>query len=912
MKSNWEQLNEQDRAAFQAVHAFLSVNGRLEDRATIDWALHLKPNDIIKRLALLQLIDNHPNGRNMKEPWGSAWRLIEESWSKPLIENPAGVGAYSAQHRLRAGDRSWPLIKTIVDLVAPRLKVDIFSRLHYQEPSKHKRPKKITDLFSISLSSGETFDPEILELGTLVDQSFLVSLAIALDAAVMDGLNIARRMGWEYECQLWRLGEIHRVYYVPVDERANDKHEPDEFHNGIAPSTKLLHAVVKRLADLDYVKANEFVTRWKITNSIVHLRLWAALSQDSRITPANEVCAMLLSLDDKRFWNLYDYPEIAELRAKRFGEFDIHGQSELTARIRKLPPRNYWPKKFNGDPLRKARIYWAIRELKRIQIAGAPLLRDDAIWLNKNIHDFPELAQMARLDEGFLDVPKATLYEMKADNRYDMLGGEERLRALETALSSTNDGWRDNISGSASAWIGQLVHSHHILNDLESIPDGGGPFPRVWQRFGWTYSSESKPDGPDRNLYMEATRVLSLLEKLPEATIRSAIDGITHWFSAWQNQIIGLPQGINVWLKLWPIAVEATNVKTPVEENVILNTVARSTDDEPRDLDTLNTPVGRLVGVFLAACPALKVGDLPFEDDNTHKRMRDAIESSIGPAGLIVKYRLIESLHYFLRADSEWTKNNLISSLLPDTSDARVLWRAVSHRTRFLDELKIIGLPMVDRAIDPRINRKIRQSLIFSLIIESLHALNQNRDPAVPFIRITQMIRSLDDEVRAYAAEAIQRFVRDLSTPNDKQTSQSAVHLFQTAAKPFLQKVWPQERSLTTPGVSKALADLPATAHQVFAEVVDTIERFLEPFESWSLLDYGLYGRDHDMEKISIIDNQEKAEALLQLFDRTISTSEGAVIPHDLANALDQIQKIAPRLVHNQVFRRLSTAVRRI
>ena len=174
----------------------------------------------------------------------------------------------------------------------------------------------------------------------MTDRSFLVSLALALDAAVINGLDIARRIGWDGERRLWQLGQLHRVYYVPAAERADGEHEPDEFNRGIAPSVKLLHAVVSRLVDIDISGAVEFVRRWKLTNSPVHLRLWAALSRDSRVTPANEVGAMLLSLDDRRFWNLDDYPEIAELRAKRFGELDPHEQAKLTARIRKRPPRN--------------------------------------------------------------------------------------------------------------------------------------------------------------------------------------------------------------------------------------------------------------------------------------------------------------------------------------------------------------------------------------------------------------------------------------------------------------------------------------------------------------------------------------------------------------------------------------------
>ena len=219
---------------------------------------------------------------------------------------------------------------------------------------------------------------------------------------------------------------------------------------------------------------------------------------------------------------------------------------------------------------------------------------------------------------------------------------------------------------------------------------------------------------------------------------------------------------------------------------------------------------------------------------------------------------------------------------------------------------------MAERASDQRLGRQTRRVLVFSLVIECLHAFRERREPAVPYVRIQQMLRTLDDEVRAYGAEAIQRFVRDISTPHEgQQAPPTPEQLFRSAAVPFLQQVWPQERSLATPGVSRALADLPATAQEAFAEAVDAIERFLVPFECWSMHDYGLYGEEDGMPKLSSIDNHAKAAAFLRLLDLTIGTAEGSVTPHDLADALDQVRRVAPTLAENQVFRRLATAARR-
>ena len=279
---------------------------------------------------------------------------------------------------------------------------------------------------------------------------------------------------------------------------------------------------------------------------------------------------------------------------------------------------------------------------------------------------------------------------------------------------------------------------------------------------------------------------------------------------------------------------------------------------------------------------------------------------------------MIQDLPYFWSSDHNWTKEHLIAPLFADDDASLDLWDAIARRTYYSpDVLKLIGDEMAKRATDKRIRRATRRRLVFNLVVKSLHAFREAREPAVPNPRIQQMLRSLDDEHRATAAGAIQRYVRDNSQKRaNNQTPPTAAELFQSAAAPFLRKVWPQERSLATPGVSGALAKLPATSGETFVDAVGAIERFLVPFDGWSMLEYGLYDKDdrkrkQEERKLSIINDEVKARALLRLLDLTVGTSEAAVIPLDLTDALDQIQCVAETLVDSPVFRRLSTAARR-
>lgn len=918
----WAYLDSHDRETFRATVAFL--HKRLAEQETIEWALKLNPRQQIERIAIEELLSN-PGSRDLQEPWATAWRLIEESWSSGNSDRDDGTAIYGIQKRLRAGDRSGAVVAAIVDLVAPRLTVKPIDGWGWNHVKKPRVPKTFEHLLSASLTSGDLIDLNVLELANLTDIPLLTSLATALEAAVVHGLDIARRLGWDGQRRLWQLGDLRRVYYVVPAPRAREDQDsdPDAYHRGIAPSVKLLHAVVARIADLELNAAQPFVQRWRLDGSLVHLRLWAAMSRNSQLTLAGKVADFLLVIDDEEFWDLHVFPEIAELRAKRFRDLDQKSQVAIVERILKTPPRNHWPRKAEAAKVNEARLYWAVRELRRIEVAGGILPEQSKFLLDARLARFADLADMT-IDEGFPEGATVRSVPPNPDDRYNTLEGVARLRALEAALSTSRGGWDDDPANRARDWLQQPEKAALVLGDLETAVNGGEDFPSVWNRFGWAHSPRPTEPAPavQRDLPGEAARVLVLLNQLSNVTLTAAIEGISAWLYAWEKQIVASPLGLPVWLRIWPIAVAATNARPEKAEDEDLSVTARAVEDdrEPMDLDTLNTPAGKLVGVFLAACPSLPPGAQAFPTDSMERQMRDIVIAAEGRSGLIAKHRMIEALPYFLRADRDWAQEQLIAPLLKNDGAALALWRAVARRTHFTEVLKIIGAPMAERANDRRLGRETRRRLVFSLVIESLHAFRQGRDPAVPNPRIQQMLRTLDDEVRASAANAIQQFVRELSAktsgkaPEDGEVQEkpaTAAALFRAAAAPFLREVWPQERSLATPGVSGAFADLPATSGEAFAEAVEAIARFLVPFECWSMVNYGLYGEEGDAKKLAAINDEPKAKALLKLLDLTVGASEGAVIPHDLTDALDQIKSIAPALAESPVFRRLSTAARR-
>jgi hypothetical protein len=885
MRQRWSELDVQGRSAFQTVFAF--VLPRLEDSQALAWAIQLTEKDLAKRIAVLEAVDR--NSRTITEPWRTAWRLIEECWDAGPAPSADGTTAYAVQKRLQQGERSGALVRFIADLVAPRMKLRGSDR-----PARH--PRALHQLLSVRLTSGTCLDPAKLGLATLTEPDFLFSLAHALNAALSQGLDIARRTGWDSKSLNWRLGSLRRVYHVTSGE------DPDRYNTGIAPSAKLLLEVVRRLAALEPNYARIFAAQWHSTASPLHLRLWAALALNPALADAEQVSTTLASLNDVQFWDPHSYPELTELRARRFRDFDGASQSAIATRIRLLPPRRLWRRVPNRAEVDRYREERALLEFRRVLSAGATLIGRNLEWVESRRTSFPEVPDLVPATFGFLLGSSVHSVGSNPDRAYDTLSGEDRLRALNTALSESRRHWDDDPAQRAFDWIREGNNAFSVVRDLETIADAGASYPEVWRILGSTHTrpqSQPPPDG--RNVDEECALVFGLIDRLPDTAARQDIYGIAQWLSEWSGYFN--TGKAPLWLRLWPMAVEETNVRDALRRSEAAR--AAGADDSDIETDTINTPTGHLVGLFLSACPEFRPGDQPFAADPDLRAMRDALLLSTGRARLVTLHRLVEDLPYFLSADREWAEAQLVSVLNSSSPQSVALWNAIARQTRFHDVLPFIGEAMIQQATNFALGRETRDSLVFSLVVECLHAFVQSRPPSVAHHRVQQMLRSVDDESRLQAAYALQRFLSD-----NADSGTAPQDLFVKAVAPFLRDVWPQERSLVTPGISGALAKLPAAAIAIFAQAVATIERFLVPFSCWGLSDYGFLYDDAGTASLEQIDNSETAVALLRLLDLTVGSPEGSVIPSDLSEALQKVRTVAPHLVADRSFRRLSVAAR--
>jgi hypothetical protein len=731
---------------------------------------------------------------------------------------------------------------------------------------------------------------------------FLCELADALEASVRYGIGAIRRFESESP-RTWRLGQLYRVYPVTVSGEDGDEADPDRFNHGIAPSVKLLYLVLTCVATKDPEAVKRVIAGWNTEGSPIFRRLWAALARDASLVSSDVVEKFLATSTDEVFWQLDEFPEVAELRALRFGELSEPGAEEVASRIMRLPPKNQWPSQLRGQKLRQVRCYWALRELKRIQIAGHRMPQKASKWYNENLRDASELQLMSTIDEGFPEGIRVRWSGTKADLTFDALIGVARLDALENALGAERT-FDDNPSGSAYQWLGLRGRLSGLVADFENAPQPGN-YVLVWDALGRARPEDDNDSDAEAKVSL-ATRVLKLISALPVTTLKHSGRGISAWLDAWKAFATNAALLYEVWFQLWPVAVALTNE----DKDVIEFDSAWEDGERGNNIDTLNNPAGHLVGVFLKFTPELKDVPKPFEVEQL-RRMREQIVSAPGRAGLIGQYRLIEHLPWMLAADAEWTRANLVRLVKAGDRRSFILFKALSWRAQFA-AVREIGPEMAAAAVDPRADRATRKAMAWTLVAYVLNCFWQDKDSDVPLPSVQQMLRLCDDEVRAHSANVLKQFVDEVAAGRGEEGAEpvKAELVFEKAISPALITVWPQERSLSTPGVARAFADLPAACASSFAEAVAGVERFIVPFDAWSMLEFGFHGADDGAPKLGRIDGEKKAAAFLQLLDLSVGSGEGAVVPYDLASALDQIQSVAPSLREDQRYRRLAALSR--
>lgn len=859
------------------------LDDRLSDPSVLAWAARLGPERTAEREAVRSAV-SFPH-RDLAEPFRTGWLHVLESWSSSADPD---FRAAEISHGIEAGADPGLFLAEIVDLVTPRLTIDASALFMARRTGP---PTTANDIFYSQLSSHGLYRLDQLGLGALREAHLLAELVDRLEGALIQSLHRARRLS---EATLRSANRVGRVFVLPAGAVEDDEErDPDLYRSGFAPLARLFSEALDRLAEADVGAARSRADRLALLPWPLTRRLWAAAARRSNFIDGETVGQWLASQDDEAFWSIGQFPEVAELRAVRFGDFDTALQAQIEARLLKRPLARLFGTKFDKTVRERLRDEAASTELRRIQAAGHRLSAAARDWLAR----LPASAAMSSPSQ---DLYESDRYVPDAPTPiYALVDGAALIERLDKDLKG-----RLYVEG-RPAMDYVFANSDKVFEQLSAMPEPHR-FPRVWAalasaaRDAWIGVEPGSVDAAKR--LPRAQAMLEALHAQPAGALDQAIDGVSYWIDGVAAALGHDQRFRELWRRLWPAAIQETNGRA-VEDEEERRSVSLG-EDKRLESQALNSSAGRMISAFFTLLPNLKETPSPF-DDRDLRRMRQDLVDATGVARLQGLYRLLTALGYMRQAEQDWADEHLIAPLRAGDGDDLRLWEAISRIGLLpLKTMATIGPNMARVVQGSSLSETVRAGLAERLVLSVLGALNRGEPEPVSLAEVAQMLRLGGDTVRTACARAMARFMEAESVDRPAR--------YERSVKVLLTGAWPLDRAARSPMLSKGLARLPATTGAAFSACVDDVRGLLVPFKAWSLREYGLYAKGETGEpRLAHPNTRAEAIALVTLLDRTIGEQEGAIAPRELDLALQAAVVKAPRLANDSAYRRLLSLARR-
>ena len=877
---------EAERIAAQCVFTFART--RLEEEATITWARRLPTTDHSSQRVLRRLLSRRATrGEPLTEPWYTAWHLIQESWrgSAYFDLDAARLVTFEICKRLERGDRSLALAEKIAEFARPSVRLDDPWQSLNVERAQNARPISWDQLFRAELRTADVSELRRVDLSSVEEVDFLSYLIQCLEGAVDRGVALGSWIHAKENSNVLGLSGPQLVYFVGD----GPDQSMEDVARGIAPSVKLLHAAVERLAEVDPKAASKLVRRWRRMGGFVHRRLWASLARNEQLVTPTELQDALLRSEDREFWLVDRYPELAEVRALRFRDFEPQTQDALLRRLRSGPRGALWPD-VDADRLNAWSLRTAVREVGRIREATGTLPSEVEEWIDAKSAELADLEHEAGAPGADGDGSVGT-EELQLNRDLNAHRGSDLLAELDRQLATEGPFHQ----GPATAWLETEFAT--VLAAMMGQAGQGLDFPHLWKALVQRHlpPGDDSSDPAARDAAATATELLRLVERLDDTTLQAAVSQIVRWWSKWAALIPADGQAHRAWLRLWPHA--ATLVKGRSSNMAFESEMA-------------NTPAGDLGRIAWQFARHLGQ-EKRLSDDPEFGRILAAISNAPGRAKPLGLAYMVCRISWFLHIDQSWAERQLVPALTERSEHSILLWDAFCRLGLSCGIPKILAggaMEITERTEQPGLSTWSRQRLVSSLVLDALASfLQDERKPVVETVQLQQLLRRLDGEMRRVCALELWRCLR-----NRGQKSPGPEGFFRKAVAPFLAQVWPQERDLVSRGVGHFMAGIPAASRGEFVAAVDAVERFLVRGSVRSHIEYGFHGEEDGRPLLEIIlDTEEKAAALLRLLHRTVGSGEHAITPMGLDELLARVRKVAPPLVQRPEFAHLMTLVQR-
>lgn len=805
-----------------------------------------------------------------------------------------------------ADQYAYTLINRLREIAAAPDLADVPKVARFLRPKLHLSPRRdwidegkdepaaFDPLAQIFLSYRWNRFPEHRELVAALPLSagWLQALLRALEAEI-DRLYRLDRQYHQANDRDWLSLSIHSVATDPRwpargEDREGDA-DPDLYGAAHTQLVRVLSGAWARLAEIDGPAAQRVASGWSFREELLFVRLFLhALVRDDLWT-GTEVAQALSRVSDESFW--FELAEAKTLAVARWRHLTDRDRQVLEGRLLAGPPLSHCYGE-TADNQRTSQRYHAARILDAIAQAGGHLSAPALELIAQIRETLPPDAWEGRSSS---TVVRSTMAGDGDAAVFDGLQGP----ALVAALLRHRDERAIGNSDAALALIKQ--DPNRVLAALRAAeqPHLTGA---LWRQLLWRLD---EAEWIKAATAADRMAVLQAIATLPQEAIIDAAQAATHTV---QRLLLSTPGDDDRFLAdhqalaldVWTRLLEAALVQ-PVEE------IAFAANQGDR---LMQAAVNSLSGdvAFLALLLADRCRRAPETYPTLHAAI-DEIERNLlrftGTRRMLAGARLMQWLDAATKALPAATEGLVMAPLLaPETQGDNVVFldlQALYGHDWSADLLRRFEPLLLQEMVGQRLSSQGVAHLVGQMTWRVLNQLTNPQEFGPNGNQMRAVLQQTTNQARVTAADTIGRWIQGV--PAGERSG-----LWQDAAKPFLQRIWPFEAALRTPEVSEHLARLPAAFEDKFTDAVDTLRPLLVPFTLWDVGSLFLFtpgptspaGTTAWMERFV----QDHWVAALELVGAVLGPSPNEV-PYNLADWLADLAAQAPQSGQDHRFKRL-------
>ena len=631
--------------------------------------------------------------------------------------------------------------------------------------------------------------------------------------------------------------------YLPTTYES-DEHLLDPDVHGLVGPVLEMQRMMGRLAAIDSAAAHAEFLRWPIDDDgiFARLRIWAA--GQPRVTSADEAATVLANLSDKAFWGSLHQRDLMMNLSIRWSDLSRSARLQLEHKLTSTgyPWKNTSKNSEYNERALVERLRWLAAQGVEFSFDVDRKIADLAARLGGKLPDINDV----------VEDNQPRVFSLDTKNDPDALVSLPIAEILSTAAAAEGIDYRAHVQHDP---FSGLVEQRPIkaLSALTYEARNGRIHEDAWGSF---LRSEKRERDPTRLLHLICAR----LANMEARELAQVLYPVTDWIRRLSKRLVAeLPDRFET---LWQKMVEAA-AALPAPDG------ERYSERNWAD-DGLNRPVGKLTQVLLQD-PSLSGRHRNAGLDTGWKAKMETLLALPGDlrrqALVFAAFRFV----FFWLIDPKWTEATILPSMESEGADGDAFWDGFLWASKVPPPslLQKMRKSIVRRVAEGSRRKPITDSLADIVLYAWIEWSDRKRPPFT------------NAQFREIIVEGGPQFGTQVLWNLGRRLQRNTVSREKVVL--FFREVWPLQRVLKSPEISRALSHFLFESGNLFPEVASLIVGRLVPCENFDA--YAISSQKPN----GVVETypRELIEVLLRLLPIDVNGW-----PHSIGEILDRLARV--------------------